>query len=74
MMIDILFYFAKTKIFGIPLEKAALKNKKNTLVPSPLLQAFEYIETAQIGNFLAIEEEGLYRVPGSHQVFSFIII
>lgn len=60
--------FEKTKVFGVSLDLAAARNKLNPLVPLPLQLAFEYFETAKIGNCSALEEEGLYRVPGSHQV------
>jgi hypothetical protein len=49
---------AETTIFGVPLEDACIRS--NALVPLPLTQSIRWLNTK------GLDEEGLYRVPGSH--------
>ncbi|MDP2434439.1 MAG: hypothetical protein Q8P67_01705 [archaeon] len=58
-----------TTVFGVPLADAASKNEANPSIPAPLLAAISWLESAKIGSTHAIDEEGLYRVPGSATKF-----
>jgi hypothetical protein len=50
-----------TRLFGIPIEVAAKRSDpENWLIPSPIRNAVRYL------NEVACDEEGLYRIPGSH--------
>ena len=59
-----------TEVFGRPLEEAAARNRDCPLVPAPLMCSFRWLEAAKIGPARAIDEEGLYRVPGSAAKFA----
>jgi hypothetical protein len=52
-----LCFVIPTKVFGAPLELAALRSKQE--VPLPLLVATDWL------NKHGLEEEGIYRIPGS---------
>ena len=53
-----------TRIFGVPIEVAAQRSdRENWLIPSPIRSAVKYI------NERAFDEEGLYRIPGSHSKY-----
>tara|TARA_R110002050_G_scaffold86434_1_gene183757 strand:- start:231 stop:1280 length:1050 start_codon:yes stop_codon:yes gene_type:complete len=49
-----------TRLFGVPIELAARRSDPEGLIPLPLRNAVKFLNTR------SLEEEGLYRVPGSH--------
>ena len=51
------------KLFGVPVEVAARRSDPEGLIPLPLRNAVTYL------NEKGGEEEGLYRVPGSHNKY-----
>ena len=53
-----------TKLFGVPVEVAARRSdKEKGLIPLPIRNGIQYL------NEKGMEEEGLYRVPGSHNKY-----